>query len=280
MDLLQEYGSENSSSSDEEVPPPRNTSSNESVTNAKKKRKTNKCIEIVAYESVSPDTFVRSVPHIPGNWAGHAFCPVPKNHHAWREAMTESVLRFQQHLQKLGDAFSGNHIISHIPSNSGNNINETMPPPTIHFSLSRPFSLQLSSVESFVEKLQQRLQYIPTIPALCVYPMAERVLVNDEGTRSFWTWPLGSASTQQQHPTLMAIMEEINSVLRSYNQPPYYDPPIFHISLASVSGAIPVTTANAKTTPTASTTSLYMPVKQVHCTFGTTKHFKIDLLQH
>ena len=276
MDLLQDYGSENSSS-DEEGPLPSDTSNNGSVTNSKKKFKRNRCIEIVAYESVSPDTFVRSVPHIPGNWAGHVFCPVPSNHPAWHEAMTESVLRFQQHLRNLGEDFTGNQIISHVPSR--NNNNATIPVPTIHLSLSRPFSLQLSSVESFVEKLQQRLKYIPTISALCVYPTAERVLVNDEGTRSFWTWPLGSTSTQQ-HATLIAITEEINSVLRHYNQPPYYNPPLFHISLASVAGAIPAATTNTKTTSSASRKSLYMPVKQVLCTFGTTKHYKIDLLQY
>ena len=281
MDLLQDYGSENSSSDEEGPPPPASVTSihddDDNRSQPNKKRKNRKAIEIVSFQNVSPSTiFVRSVPHIPGNWAGHLFCPVPNDSSGWHtDIMTESVLRFQQHLENDFGEFGGTQIISHVPPNENNA--RTLP--TIipmHLSLSRPFALQLSSLESFVTKLQQRLQHLPAT-TLRVHPTAERILVNDDRTRSFWTWPVDA------NPTLMAILEEIDAVLQAYKQPTYYDPPLFHISLASVVGDLEAISTkniqNSSPKPSTANKSLYMTVNQIHCTFGTTKHYKMDLLQ-
>jgi Uncharacterised conserved protein len=48
--------------------------------------------------------------------------------------------------------------------------------------------------------------------------------MNDEKTRSFWTISMDVS------PTLMAIVEEVDAMLKTYNQPPYYTPPLLHIS--------------------------------------------------
>lgn len=235
MDLIGDYGSD-----DED----RN---NSHTTKAKKR-----LIEIVPSLQVPYDTFVRSVPHTAGNWTGHVYCTIPQV--AWTECMEESVRRFQEHLQQ-DCSFSDLQLISHLDQE-------------IHMSLSRPFVLQLSSISSFVDKLRKRLTQLPST-TLKVNANKEKILVNDEKTRSFWTWPMDA------NPILLAIVEEINAVLHSYNQPPYYDPPIFHISLASVVGELKTKIKGTSTIKAIAPRALR--VHQIHCSFGKTKHFSFDL---
>lgn len=278
MDLLQGYGSDSSSGDEDSGPSTLNVATaanNNPSSNHHGNDNSQLKFEIVSAENVSRNTFVRSVPHIPGNWAGHLYCPLPENDISWHKEMTESILRFQQLLQQqaVTEGHERSQIITQIPDihSSANNNNSS-----VHVSMSRPFVLQLSSIESFVAKLNQRLQHLPTT-TLRVHPKSERILVNDEKTRSFWTWPV------DPNPTLLAILEEIDSVLQIYNLPVYYDPPLFHISLASVVGDLTTMSGSKKTSVIYVTQTsgepFYMAVNQMHCTFGTTKYFKIDLLE-
>ena len=261
MDLLEDYGSDSSDDNDnddkkakiEEFPPRR--------------------IEIVPSQQADPETFVRSTPHIVGNWAGYIYAAVPIKNECLQDAMSESVVRFQHYLCQI--RYPGNQLVSHLDH------------PTLHLSLSRHFALQLSSIESFVEKLQKRLQLLPTTTIRL--SSSEEILVNDDKTRSFWTWPIAT------NAALLAIVEEINAVLKIYNQL-RYDPPKFHVSLASVVGDIirhHVTNANdsndgffkhggppadSNATSTSATTEVhYIRVKEIECSFGTTKKYRIQL---
>ena len=59
------------------------------------------------------------------------------------------------------------------------------------------------------------------------------ILVNDERTRSFWCW---GATTTRNNETLVRLVNLVDTILRRYNQPTYYQPPTFHVSIASFAG--------------------------------------------
>ncbi|CAB9519974.1 U6 snRNA phosphodiesterase [Seminavis robusta] len=265
MDLLGDYGSDDDDDSD-----------TISITPTTRKRKRSKeqddtaitppPITIVPSQSIKASTFVRSTPHVPGNWAGHVFAAVIRLED-WRNTLTESLHRFQVYLEKIG--FAGGTVISHLDSNE------------LHMSLARPFTLQLGSIQPFVQQLEKRLCHLPTI-TLCINPCDEKVLVNDDRTRSFWTLPIHA------NPTLRAIVEEVDAVLQNYNQPAYYNPPVFHVSVASVVGDLEALanrncqqTKTAKSRGSSSTKShtRHVNLKQVQCSFGNTKCYSINLLQ-
>ena len=110
------------------------------------------------------------------------------------------------------------------------------------------------------------------------------VLVNGEQTRSFWCWKI----VPSNNPHLARIVRHVDEVLKSYNQPSYYDDPIFHVSLASFPGnAEDVDTdfdddnddddLSSSGRSTSEEEEDYVTVTGVHCKFGTTKEFRIDL---
>lgn len=303
MDLLGAYDSDSTTSSvdkkddeskvDVEVRANQATEEPEQLTPTPIRHNNRRNIQIVSStqnNNVKAEAFVRSKPHVPGNWSGHVYVPIPaSNNTAWKDAINESLVRFQIHLEDRPQQKQQQDVITTIVSH----VDEGL-----HLSLSRPFVLQLSSISSFVECLQQRLQYLPTT-TLRVSPGKEQILVNDDQTRSFWTWPV------DENPTLISIIDQINTVLQRYKQAPYYDPPKFHISLASVAGDLLATAGNnnnnntisagngnnnrkrkAPTTSSSSdndhektTTVLYLPIRQLQCTFGTTKQYTIHLQQ-
>jgi hypothetical protein len=96
----------------------------------------------------------------------------------------------------------------------------------------------LAFIESLVQKLTQRLagemstrvfiesrevQQQQQQPVACI-------LVNDDKTRSFWCWKV------QSNPILLRILNHVDACLQEYDQPVYYDPPQFHVSIASFDG--------------------------------------------
>jgi hypothetical protein len=95
-----------------------------------------------------------------------------------------------------------------------------------------------------------------------------RCLINEDGTRTFWALPV------QATDDLLSTVRIVDDVLRQYGQPTYYDPPLFHVSVASV----PLAVANSKSIDEAeSWGSAYLTVREVSCAFGTTKQFDILL---
>ena len=262
MDLLDEYGSSDDDAADD-------NDNNNDVFDSTRNDEAGigtvhvERIAVVPSSSIASNTFVRSVPHIPGNWAGHVFGAIAIDHDFRRE-LSASLDRFQMFL--MTTAFQPSQIISHLDCDY------------LHLSLSRLFMLPLASIESFVEQLQKRLSCIPTTTLRVNWSM-ERLLVNDERTRYFCTVAVDT------NPTLLAMVQQIDAVLTTYNQPTYYSPPLFHISIASFVGDPTLELANSITagiqlshSTTNSDYVRYVTLNQVECTFGTTKSYSVKLL--
>jgi 2'-5' RNA ligase len=221
-------------------------------------------VDIMRFSQTPPETFQRSKPHRRGHWAGHVKIPV--THSLSLETRKSSVQQFQQLLERQGHSGT---IVEHED---------------VHISLSKPFSLQVSQVESFVQQLQTLLLQDVHVTYLHIDTDAI-VLVNDEETRSFWCW------TVHTNPTLLQLIRHVDSVLARYQHPAYYNPPQFHISIASFPGMVNIEEedyeedddqhhcddASRSSTSTTGATSLTVQVNQIQCTFGTTKQFTIPL---
>lgn len=268
MDLLGEY------SSDEDA----GKSTQQTLTGAAitPKETTRGHVKLIdSTEAKATDLFEREVPHTRGNWTGHVFVDMPSSF--WRRANT-SVASFCSCLEEAG--WKGT-VLSHTAN--------------LHLSLSRPFFLQQSSIESFVHSLQQQLS-LERSTKLVV--KGEKLLINDNGTRSFWCWSLASNLFIQR------ITDCVDGVLRDYNQKTYYESPEFHVSLASLPGNVEEILKRHAATKEArqgaaegndsrsgcsdeykdedgGDESNYGPiiisVDHINVAFGTTKSFRIDL---
>jgi hypothetical protein len=244
--------------------------------------------------AVSPAAFTRSQPHIRGNWAGHVFIHVHANtsnckarpsvqkiNHAssLRSLSDQAVHQWKDKLETANGFVTDGGVLA---------VHEL-----IHISLSRTLYLQQGNIASFIQQLSERLQFVePGWVALA--NSTNKILVNDDRTRSFLTWPV-----QTTRPVLFleTLVEHVNAVLTRYQQPTYYDPPLFHVSLASIPGVVVLdSTATTTTTnrlndpkmrtgissdgssPRQRTTILHhFYVKEIHCTFGSTHSFSIPL---
>lgn len=231
-------------------------------------------VKILPSSQAPADLFVRSIPHKRGHWSGHIRVPVKFSGSISSligpEAVSSSVHKFQKQLEKSG--IEGT-LIQHE---------------SIHFSLSKYFSLQLGSIESFVKNLTSRLAVERFSMSSLVVDTSGIVLVNDEHTRSFYGWRVCP------NPCLLRILQHVDDTLSSYNQPKYYDPPIFHISLASIAGDVSfVMNDNESDDDHHSSSSsssdnnddgdndvpaaLHLKLDEIQCKFGTTKQFSIRL---
>lgn len=216
MDLLQLIGS--SSESEDEDSDNQNAENGDNKSNKGRKReeeeskeenrgkkKKQASITILAASKAPSYLFKRTISHRQGHWAGHIMIPVKSFSPSF---ICGSIQEFQHKLQHHG--YSG-IVVEH---------DET------HLSLSKHFSLQISNLEPFVRHLKKRLE--KERPTKLYVNTSGNILVNDERTRSFWGWNV------QANTGLRRILSHIDSVLQQYNQPPYYENPIFHISLASI----------------------------------------------
>jgi len=185
--------------------------------------------------------FSRSIPHRRGHWAGHVKIPLltkasssPSSSFTFtddddllRARKNNNVKTFRDLLERQG--ISGT-IVEHD---------------YLHLSLSKQFSLQAAHIEPFVRQLTNLVrQEHPT--SLRVESMSaselrsiwdtgsinEIVLLNEEKTRSFLCWKV------RPNVTLKRIVSHIDTVMKNYNQPVYYKPAKFHISIASFPGNI------------------------------------------
>lgn len=225
-----------------------------------KKKQKQGMVEVIPSRQASPDLFVRTIPHKRGKWSGHVFCPFPNVDDATATATVQSsVTKFQNRLERAG--FSGimvQHEARHL-----------------HFSLSRHLSFQIGSIESFMKQLATRVSAERSTRLLV--DTTGVLLVNDEKSRSFYGWRVCP------NPTIHRMVRHVNEVLKNYNQPPYYDPPIFHISLASVTGDISKLWAESEDSMDDHEEedhdgTTFTSVQSICCNFGTTKTFSIDLL--
>lgn len=221
-------------------------------------------ITIVSSSQAYPPLFKRSIPHRQGHWAGHVMIPVKLFSPSF---IRSSVQQFKRRLERNG--YSG-IVVEHEE---------------IHISLSKHFSLQVSNLESFVKQLKRRLE--KEHPTKLFVDTSGNILVNDERTRSFWGWSV------QPNDSLRRILAQVDSVLEKYNQPPYYENPIFHISLASMAEDLAhlnksagEESDNADNDSSESsddddddvyTNDNTIPVDRILCKFGNKKTFEIML---
>jgi 2'-5' RNA ligase len=181
----------------------------ERITHSPNKKRKRGSVSTVPSSQAPASTFLRSIPHRRGHWSGHIMVPVTCFS---RGGIQQSISKFQKRLEDHG--YSG-LVVEHDER---------------HISLSKHFSLQAGNLESFCDKLAERLSK-EHATHLYVDPTGH-TLVNEEGTRSFWGWNV------QPNAVLRRIVSHVENVLQQYNQPSYYENPIFHISFASFPGKV------------------------------------------
>jgi len=184
------------------------------------------CIDIISSSTARElDIFSRCIPHRRGHWAGHV-----------KISLDDDSIRKQRKksLEMFRSCFEGRGI-------SGTMVEHDR----LHLSLSKPFSLQLGNIETFVRNLTNLVQQehptnlivectsVSKLKSMLDNPSVhDTVLLNEDKTRSFLCWKVHPNSTLQR------IVGHIDSVMKSYNQPVYYEPAKFHISIASLTGNI------------------------------------------
>ena len=235
---------------------------------------------------------VRNQPHVNGIWAGHCYLCLRLSRRLYLSSAKQQLKDIVDRLERAG--YSGT-CQSHLPEKNVE----------LHLSLSRTFYLQAANLEPFLHALTKHLAPIaPFSLDLDAPPLL--LLHNDERTRSFLVWPV------LQPSPLVQLVRRIDTCLALYKLPPYYDPPIFHVSLASFVPAISdeicqrvwhnnrtscikninkhTSTDNPERQEESCSSSSCSEneeeddngcgpwmVSNVHVTFGTTKHYTISL---
>jgi Uncharacterised conserved protein len=235
--------------------------------------------------TISSNNFLRSQPHVPGNWAGHVFVKFAPHASSftpcsWQEAETKCLDQIRSRLE-----------LSDYNNNNNNNTGSTCAAVIVHqqmnwhVSLSRPFYLQAAFIDSFVKELEQSLVAASSSSSSSSSPGANRIirilpqectlLVNDDKTRSFWVWPV--------QPSLEDLVHIVDRILLKYKQPTYYKPAHFHISVASIPGDMSTfwnqnsyhnnsvdskSADNSNDADKQEDESLYARITEVHCVIG------------
>jgi hypothetical protein len=96
--------------------------------------------------------------------------------------------------------------------------------------MSKYFSLQVPQIDTFARRLADLVRQEHYMNLFV--DIDEIVLMNDEKTRSFWCWNV------YPNATLRRLLAHVDTVLKLYNQPIYYQPARFHVSVASFPGNI------------------------------------------
>jgi hypothetical protein len=127
-------------------------------------------------------------------------------------------------------------------------------PAHLHISLSKYFSMSIANLEPFVEQLGVLVQDTKLTRSRIIIETGScsksgsnnnkssrpTILINDERTRSFWCWNVSSStgvsSNSSSNDVLVRLVGLVDTVLKRYKQPTYYQPPTFHISIASFAG--------------------------------------------
>ena len=178
---------------------------------------------IQSREAQHSEVFSRSIPHRRGHWSGHVKIPLLTESSSslsssssyavslqkWKK---HSIGNFRKFLERRG--ISGT-VVEHDD---------------LYISLSKYFSLQVAQIDTFSRRLADLVQQEHSMNLYV--DMDEIVLLNDEKTRSFWCWNV------YPNATLRRLLAHVDAVLKTYNQPIYYRPARFHVSVASFPGNI------------------------------------------
>ena len=191
--------------------------------------------------SSSSAAWVRSVPHIEGNWATHVYIRVPNTTEVLRLAhacVNEGRKRLQGVLADGKEGLVVNDLTPEDSDASSSSEDEEggggrggKGEHAQHISLSRTVYLRSHLIEPFVADLRKALAWA------CAFTVGLGggfgLLVNDERTRSFLTVPVEGGEER-----LKKLVESVDQVLAHYRQPAYYSDPSFHLSVASVLGDV------------------------------------------
>mmetsp|Transcript_18099 Transcript_18099/g.25573 ORF Transcript_18099/g.25573 Transcript_18099/m.25573 type:complete len:380 (+) Transcript_18099:29-1168(+) len=312
-------------------------------TNVPKNILTNKSVTKTPVKPLHPQ---RNIPHLSGNWCSHIYLSVDyieKRHMVLlKEWARREIYLFQERLSEYGDGGDAVvekeeciHISTPLPmsdinscsdfSSDGGESYDEGPCEAIissegtkqngwHISISRPFYLQLQSIDSFVSDLKDRLSFIAPfrinfhVPSLetddekkkasnevTICPHAE-VLVNDQGTRTFLVLPAAATSSTPTAP-IINLIGLIDKVVAKYGGQEYYRHPRIHISIASVLGDVrPMLKTTTKSegnygltsggdrggisNKTTNASLISVLVNHVHCSFGSCKYVVIPLARY
>lgn len=191
--------------------------------------------QIVIVREPLPAYFERETPHLPGHWASHVHIPVSL------EPEYTAIIRKLEHFGVSGDL---------IPQND------------LHISLSRVVYLPTAVLERVRQRLIESLLTFPT-RVLTIDTRTIRTFRNDTKTRTFLSYPVKPTST------LLPLIQAIDKVWTAYHQPTYYDPPEFHVSVASFKGECPTL---PESFALLSGRTLGMRVSNIILSFGNQQH--------
>eukprot|EP00977_Amphora_coffeiformis_P006025 scaffold1294_cov167-Amphora_coffeaeformis.AAC.6 len=208
--------------------------------------------------------FARNVPHTVGNWATHIYLDLDASARQGQandenddnsddEHPKECIQCRERWIRRLGDHLRGHHVA--VPA--------LVLHDNWHVSLSKTFYLQNYNIESFIDALRKALAPCKAELTLRVDAHPTVVLSNamdlssaqDQPCRTFWC--------AQVHPPVSHLVALIDGVLKAWNLPPFYDPPLFHTSWASAPGDW-----TASVPPVLPQESLLFSVRQVTCRIG------------
>jgi hypothetical protein len=263
MDLLDDY--DDSDSSEPETRQETRLSHNASMINPNapcKKQKRGQVTFVLPHELSKQQLFERQQPHVSGNWAGHVFITIPKNIDLEHEQQ-RAADAWKERLEREG--WTGPMLLH---KDEEGKLRKGM-----HLSLSRPFYLQRGSIESFVESLRERLKYTEKGWVRLDYSdEGTKLFTNDDNSRTFLVWRIEDVEN-----FLTSLVNDIDKVLERYGAAPYYHPPQFHVSVASIPDTCSAIKLLDRKSDEDGPGVMAIPVSDIHCTFGTTEHFVIPL---
>lgn len=176
-----------------------------------------KCFQIPASaESKCLDGRVRTFKHVDGNWPSHIYVKVAPS-----DPLDDMQDISERAISKLSDALKDGpqgRCLHPIKSSD------------FHISLSRPFVLREHHIKPFLVGLRKHLA---TVRRFNYTLGGERLLSNDDGTRSF-----ASVLVAEGAPQFRCLIDILNHLLKEFRQRPYYKDAIPHTSVAWCLGAI------------------------------------------
>ena len=174
--------------------------------------------------------FLRTVPHIDGNWSGFVCIPLGGvlSHHQGFQIFVNS---YQEALERKYSNHNSNIKFDTVVHNHSQL--------DLHISLSKVFYLQSAVLNSFERELRERLRFQHQFSIVLDSESIDdgkvnvEVLVNDERSRTFFSLPVVMGCEN-----IKRLISCADEVLRKYQLAPYYESPKFHVSFASMLGDV------------------------------------------
>ena len=227
-------------------------------------------------------TRVRNFNHIPGQWATHVHIRIP------------STTELSQLINEAKQVFERYLISSCVSSSSSLSpplfIWNSLPSTSLHLSLSRTVILSYSQINSFIALLRQSVKE-SRVNAFEMRLKDLRVYVNEERNTSFQGL-IGREGQKEDDssPSLLRLIGCVDSVLQTFDLPPFYSNPSFHVTYSSTLGdvikhlhSIKPSKEESEKSSSSSFSSLFVTdrscivqVREIECDIGN-KRFVIDL---